>query len=61
MAMETSFILDDGYTATVGPEEGRIYDRIIESNVGVVATTGLGGERRIFDEACLPTLIIAWA
>ncbi|CAD6585238.1 MAG: hypothetical protein ASARMPRED_002104 [Alectoria sarmentosa] len=43
--METSFILDDGYTATVGPEEGRIYDRIIESNVGVVATTGLGDDQ----------------
>lgn len=38
------FTLSDGYTAIVGPEERRVYDRIIESNVGVIATTGLGGE-----------------
>ena len=39
-----SFTLNDGYTAIVGLEERRVYDRIIESNVGVIATTGLEGE-----------------
>lgn len=49
MAREISFTLDDGYTAVIGPEERRVYDRIIESNVGVTATTGLGGEhQRVF-------------
>lgn len=44
MAEGLSFTLNDGYTAMVGPEEGRVYDRIINSNVGVIAETGLKGE-----------------
>lgn len=40
-----TFTLDDGYTAVVGPEEGRVYDQIIESNVGFSAKIALEGER----------------
>ena len=50
---DISFTLNDGYTAIVGLEERRVYDRIIESNVGVIATTGLEGEHLLFDKAWL--------
>lgn len=43
-AGELSFTLNDGYTATIGPEEVRVYDRIIHSNVGAFASAGLEGE-----------------
>lgn len=56
-----SFTLDDGYNATVGPEEARVYDRIIESNVGVFVATGLAGEHWLFNEACFLALTVAWA
>ena len=45
--LKYSFTVNDGgedFTAVIGPEEARVYDRIIYSNVGVIATTGLEGE-----------------
>ena len=48
LASGLAFTLDDGYTAVVGPEEGRVYDQIIESNVGYNAQIALEGERSIF-------------
>ena len=42
-----SFTVNDGgedYTAVVGSEEARVYDQIIYSNLGVIATTGLEGK-----------------
>ena len=44
-----SFTVNDGgedYTAVIGSEEARVYDQIIYSNVGVIATSGLEGEKR---------------
>ena len=62
MAGEISFTLHGGYAAVVGIEERRVYDRIIESNVGVIATTGLRGELQMsFYEDCLLALTVAWA
>ena len=43
-AGELSFTLNDGYTAIMGPEEVRVYNGIIHSNVGVFASAGLEGE-----------------
>ena len=44
LAREISFTLNDGYTAVIGQEERRVYDGIIQSNVGVAATIALEGE-----------------
>lgn len=57
---ELSFTLDNGYTAIIGPEERRVYNRIINSNVGVITTIGLDGEHWIHDEACRLVLTAAW-
>ena len=55
-----SFTLKNGYTATIGPEESRVYNRIINSNVGMITAVGLDGEHLIFDEACRLSLTAAW-
>ena len=44
-----SFTLSDGYTAIIGSEERLVYDRIISTNVGVIATTGLEGRYQAFN------------
>lgn len=41
MAGELSFTLGNGYTAIIGLEEKRLYERIINSNVSVIPATGL--------------------
>ena len=61
LAGELSFSLDDGYTAVIGSEEKRVYDRIIESNVGVVAMIALEGKHLALHEACLTALTDVWA
>ncbi len=61
LAGEMALTLNDGYTAIFGPEERRVYDRIINSNVGVVSTIGLEGGYWISTKACLLMLIDDWA
>lgn len=43
LAGEVFFALNDGYNAIIGSEERRVYDRIINSNVGSVPAAGLDG------------------
>lgn len=57
---ELSFTLDDGYTAIIGAEESRVYNQIINSNVGMITAVGLDGEHLILDEACHLSLTTAW-
>lgn len=61
IAREMSFTLEDGYTAAIGQEEGRVYDQIIKSNIGVVATIALEGELVHCCQGCLLELTIAGA
>ena len=55
---EMSFTLDNGYTAILGPEERRVYDQIINSNVGVIAATGLEGGHCLLTKACILVLTV---
>ena len=55
---DVSFALSDGYTAIIGSEERRVYDRIIESHIGVIATTGLEGRYLVLCKAWLLVLIM---
>ena len=55
---EMSFTLDGGYTAIVGSEERRVYDQIINSNVGVIAATGLEGGYCVSTKACILVLTV---
>ena len=50
---DLSFTLNDGYTAILGREERRVYDEIINSNVGVNVTTAFEGGYLIFPEASI--------
>lgn len=60
MGEQLSFTLDNGYTAIIGPEESRVYNQIINSNVGMITAVGLDGEHLMFDEAYRLSLTAAW-
>ena len=56
---DLSFTLNDGYTAILGREKRRVYDEIIDSNVGVNVTTVFEGGYLAFPEASLLVLTVA--
>ena len=54
-----SFRLSDGSTAILGREERRVYDGIINSNVGVNMATGFEGWNLLNAEMSLAVLTVA--
>ena len=54
-----SFTLSDGSAAILGREERRVYDEIINSNVGVNIVTGFEGEKLVHTELSLLVLTVA--
>lgn len=56
---DLSSTLNDGYTAILEQEERRVYNEIINSNVGVNVTTAFEGGYLVFPETSLLVLTVA--
>lgn len=50
------FRLEDGQVGLIAPEQRRIYDRIIHSNVGKIASSGMTGQQRDLQALSSPSI-----